>query len=167
MYISILANITYTGYISSRILPSGAYRHFRPSSNAAGLRLTTLVVTCAHTYPTHVTAYIGSPKFMGLPRSPIGSLWQGACFAQNFVDSSCRNVHRMHSSSPISHCSSSTLSGLRPALSSAGARTRSCASRKTSSCLLTLKHALLSSETPRLSEQLLLRPQTGSGWTRL
>ncbi len=57
----------------------------RPFSNAAGLRLTSPGVTCAHTFPTHVAAYIGSPKSMGLPRSPIGSLWQGACFAQKIV----------------------------------------------------------------------------------
>ena len=58
----------------------------RPSSNPAGLRFTSLGVTCAYTLsPAYVAAYVGSPKFMGLPRSPIGSLWQGTCFAQKFL----------------------------------------------------------------------------------
>lgn len=66
--------------------PRGSYRPvltdiFRSSSNVAGLRLTSLGVTCAHTFPAFVAAYIRSPKFMGLPRSPIGSLWKGACFS--------------------------------------------------------------------------------------
>ena len=168
MYISILANITYTRYISSKILPSSAYRH----SQAFFRRCR----TAAHLLWRHVRPHFRSPRRYAHRTAEVYGLilvchWISLArylfLLQNFVRSSCQNVHRMHSSSLISHCSSSTLSDLSPALSSAGVRMRSFANRKTSNCLLTLNHALLSSETPRSSEQLLLRPQTGSGWTSL
>jgi|SRR5712675_133350 len=154
MYISILINITYTRYISVEF---SLYRRSRTTF----LGLLQTLQDCgspplASRAPTlspptslrtsdrrSLLAYIGLPLdlFGKVLISPIGS--RGV---------SCQTVHRMHSSNPTSRFSSSTLSSPRLAPSYAGARTRSCCSRKRSSYLLMLNHVLSNSETPRSNE---------------
>jgi hypothetical protein len=165
MYISILANISYTGYISSELSPCRYSRTFlgllQTLQDCGSPPLASRAPTLSRPTSLRTSDRRSLLAYLGLPLDLFGKV---LVLPINFADSSCLNVHRMHSSNPTSHCSNSTSSSLRPALSFAGARTRSCASRKILSYLLTLNHALLSLETPRLSEQLLLRPQTGSGW---
>ena len=168
MHISIFAHIAYTGYISLEFSPCRCLQTFlgllQTLQDCGSPPLASRAPTLSRPTSLRTSDRRSLLAYLGLPLDLFGKVLVSP---KIHVGSSCQNVHRMHSSSPISHCSSLTLSSLRLALSFAGARTRSCASRKTSSCSLMLNHALLSSETPRLSEQLLLRPQTGSGWTRL
>jgi Transport protein Avl9 len=54
----------------------------RPSSNLAGLRLTSLSHSCANSHPTDITADVKSTKFTGLPWPSVGPIWQGSCLAK-------------------------------------------------------------------------------------
>jgi hypothetical protein len=168
MYVSILANITYTGYISSEFSPCQCLRTFlgllQTLQDCGSPPLASRAPTLSQPTSLRTSDRRSLLTYLGLPLDLFGKVFVSPRY---FVNPSHQNVHRMRSSNPTFHCSSSTSSSLRPALSFAGVRTRSCASKKISSYLSTLNHALLSSEIPRLSELLLLLPQTGSGWTRL
>lgn len=164
MYISVLANITYTRYISSNFSPCRCSRRFsgllQTLQDCGSPPLTSRAPTLSQPTSLRTSDRRSLLAYLGLPLDLFGKV---LISPRNLIDPSCQNLHRMRSSSPTFHYSSSTSSSLRPALSFAGARTRSCASRKILSCLLTSNHVLSSSEIPRLSEQLLLHPQTGSG----
>ena len=57
----------------------------RPSSDLAGLRLSSLSHSCTGSLPTDITADVGSTKFTCLPRPSVGPIWQGDRLAERIL----------------------------------------------------------------------------------